>query len=170
MYLFDGSFSYPFNLRFDKKNEFIETDYKNYKDASVNRERFYYKYFIKPYGESDRGDYYPPSLSFDAIYANRAIHGLTQSLQFFFSAPTGVRWIHSYVPTEYNPIPDPDNRAWDVVISYGLELSKGQFPIFLGVGLPIHDRRGPNGAWDAPDWEAIGNEWIFAIGLKAVLF
>jgi hypothetical protein len=170
MYVFDGSFSYPFNVRFGKKNQFLETDYKNYKNESVNRERFYYKYIIKPYGESDRGDYYPPSLSFDAIYAYRGVPGLTQSFQLFFLAPLGVRWIHSYVPTEYNPIPDPDNRAWDMVFSYGVELSKGHFPIFIGVGLPIHDRRDPHGKWDVPDWNAVGSEWIFAVGLKPVLY
>jgi hypothetical protein len=170
MYLFDGFINYPFMVRFNKKNQYLETDYKAYKNVTVNRSRFYYKSILKPYGENDRGDYFPPSVSLDAIYAYRGAKRLTQSLQFFFTAPCGVKWIHSYVPTEYNPIPDPDHRAWDGVLSYGIELPNERFPLFFGIGLPIHDRKDPAGKWDAPDWENIGNEWIFALGFKAVLF
>ena len=170
MYVFDGFFNYPFMFRFDKKNGYLETDYKEYKTATENRERFYYKHMLKPYGESDRGDYYPPTVSFDAIYAYRGVPKLIQSFQLFFMAPLGVRWIHSYVPTEYNPMPDPDHRAWDVVLSYGMEFSRERLPLFFGIGVPIHDREDPVGKWDAPDWESIGNEWIFAFGFKAAMF
>jgi hypothetical protein len=170
MFVFDGFLNYPFMLRFDKKNKFIETDYKGYKNVAENRERFYYKDIIKPYGENDRGDYFPPVVSLDAIYAYKGISSLTQSFQLFFSAPLGIRWIHSHVPVQYNPMPDPDHRAWDVVLSYGMEFSKEQFPIFFGLGLPIHDRKDPLGEWDAPDWKNLGSEWIFAFGFKAVMF
>jgi hypothetical protein len=170
MSLFDANFNYPFMFRFNKKNQYLETDYKEYKNATENRERFYYKYMIKPYGESDRGDYFPPSISLDAIYAYRGVPKLTQSFQFLFMAPLGVRWIHSYVPTEYNPLPDPDHRAWDLVFSYCLEFSRERFPLFLGTGLPIHDRKDQTGKWDAPDWKNIGNEWIFAFGFKVAMF
>jgi hypothetical protein len=170
MYIFDGFLNYPFMFRFDKKNQYLGTDYKAYKNVTENRERFYYRYMLKPYGENDRGDYFPPSLSFDAIYAYRGVPKIIQSFQLFFMAPCGVRWIHSYVPTEYNPIPDPDHRAWDAVLSYGMEFSNERFPLFFGIGLPIHDRKDPVGKWDAPDWESIGNEWIFALGFKAAPF
>jgi hypothetical protein len=170
MYVFDAFLNYPFMFRFDKKNQYLETDYKAYKNVTENRRRFYYKYMLKPYGESDRGDYFPPSFSFDAIYAYRGVPKIIQSFQLFFMAPCGVRWIHSYVPTKYDPMPDPDGRAWDAVLSYGMEFSNDKFPLFFGIGLPIHDRKDPVGKWDAPDWESFGTEWIFALGFKAAPF
>jgi hypothetical protein len=170
MYVFDGFFNYPFMFRFDKKNKYLEADYKDYKNVTENRERFYYKYMLKPYGENDRGGYFPPSVSFDAVYAYRGVPKLIQSFQLFFMAPLGVRWVPSYVPTEYNPGPDPEHRAWDAVLSYGMEFSNERFPLFFGIGLPIRDRKDPAGKWDAPDWENIGQEWIFALGFKAALF
>jgi hypothetical protein len=180
MYLFDATFNYPFALRLDKKNRYIDSEYIAYQDVSENRERFYYRHIIKPYGENDRGGFFPPTLSFEGIYAYRGVPKLVQSFQFFFVAPLGVRWIHSYNPTLYDPRPDPDNRAWDAVLSYGIEFSRESFPLFMGIGLPIHDRRGvagadpydpaPFGEWSAPDWENIGQEWIFALGFKAAMF
>jgi len=170
MFLFDGFFDYPFMFRRDKKNQRLETEYMAYKNAAENRQRFYYHSLIKPYGESDRGDYYPPSISGDAIYAYRGVPKLLQSFQFYFTVPCGVRWIHSPVPTEYKPFADPDNRAWDVVLSYGVEFSRDAVPLFLGIGLPVHDRKDPYGRWDAPDWAAIGQEWVVALGIRAALF
>jgi len=104
------------------------------------------------------------------MYAYRGAPKLTQSFQLFFMAPCGVRWIPGYIPTLYNPIADPDHRAWDAVLSYGIEFSKERFPLFLGIGMPIHDRKDAVGKWDAPDWGDIGNEWIFAFGFKATMF
>ena len=170
MFVFDGFFDYPYMFRIDKKNKFLATDYQAYQNVTENRERFYYRHMLKPYGESDRGDYYPPSVSFDAMYAYRGVPLLTQSFQLFFSAPLGVRWIRSYIPTVYKPIPDPDHRSWDVVLSYGIEFADKRFPLFFGIGLPIHDRRDPIGKWDAPDWESFGQEWIFASGFKTAFF
>ena len=170
LYLFDWSFNYPFMFRPDKKNQYLETDYKAYKDVTVNRERFYYKNWFKPYGESDRGDFYPSSFSCDAIYAYRGVPKLVQSFQLSFWAPFGVRWTHWYQPNVYNPIPDPDNRSWDLVLSYGMEFSRDNLPLFLGIGLPIHDRSDTKGRWDAPDWRNIGNEWLISLGLKAAMF
>jgi hypothetical protein len=176
----DANASYPFMLRFDKKNRYIDSDYKAYDNVTENRERFYYGRVLKPYGENDRGGFFPPSLSFDAIYAYRGVPKLVQSFQLFFWAPLGVRWIPSYDPTRYDPRPDPDNRAWDAVISYAIEFSRESFPLYMGIGLPIHDKRGialddpydpaPLGEWSAPDWGNIGNEWIVAVGFKAAMF
>jgi hypothetical protein len=180
MYLFDANFNYPYMLRLDKKNRYIGSDYKAYQNASENRERFYYRHIVKPYGENDRGGFYPPSFSFDAIYAYRGVPKLVQSFQLFFNAPFGVRWIPSYNPNLYDPRPDPDNRAWDAVLSYAIEFSRESFPLYMGIGLPIHDKRGvagvdpydpaPFGEWSSPDWENIGQEWIFAVGFKAAMF
>jgi hypothetical protein len=171
MMLFDGYFSYPFMIRFDKKNQYISTDYKNYSSIMDNtRSRFYYKSWFKPYGESDRGDYYPPSVSFDVNYAYRGVLKIVQSLQFSFTAPLGVRWAHSYDPALYDPKPDPFNRPWDIVLGYGAEFSRDNLPLFLGVGLPIHAKANETGKWERPDWENIGQEWIIALGLKVAVF
>ncbi|MBN1130365.1 MAG: hypothetical protein JXA71_15340 [Chitinispirillaceae bacterium] len=180
MLLFDANFSYPFMLRLDRKNRYIDSDYKAYQKVTENRERFYYKSVLKPYGENDRGGFFPPSLSFDAIYAYRGVPKLVQSFQLFFAAPLGVRWIHSYDPTRYDPRPDPDNRAWDAVLSYAIEFSRESFPLYMGIGLPIHDKRGvagddpydpaPFGQWSVPDWDNIGNEWLVAVGFKVAMF
>lgn len=180
MFLLDGNFNYPFMVRLDKKNEYLQTDYAAYRSVTENRERFYYRHPIKPYGESDRGDFYPASFSFSAIYAYRGVPRLVQSFQLYFRAPLGVRWIHASDPRLYDPRPDPDNRAWDAVLSYGIEFSRESFPLFMGVGLPIRDKRGnpgkdlydPSsyGKWSVPDWENIGNEWIIALGFKVAMF
>ncbi|MBN2037609.1 MAG: hypothetical protein JW768_12780 [Chitinispirillaceae bacterium] len=180
MYLFDANVYYPFMFRFDKKNKYLETDYAAYKTTQENRERFYYPYIIKPYGENDRGGYFPPTLGFDAIYAYRGVPKMVQSFQLFFQVPLGVRWTHYYDPLKYDPRPDPTHRAWDAVLAYAIEFSRDAFPLYLGIGLPVHDRRGtpgediydpaPFAKWNAPDWENIGNEWIIAIGFKAAMF
>lgn len=169
MMLCDGYVSYPFMIRLDGKNEYLATDYRPYANTTgATRDRFYYKSWFKPYGESDRGDYYPPSASFDAIYARRG-EQTVQSFQLVFSAPLGVRWIHSYDPKLYNPQPDPDNRAWDLGLGYGLELTRDMLPLFFGVGLPVHAKRDASGDWRGPDWRNVGQEWIFALGFKAIL-
>jgi hypothetical protein len=178
MALFEGSFSYPFMAGFSGKNAYINGDYTAYQNSTANRRRFYYRF--KPYGENDRGGYFPPSLNFDAIYAFRGVPKIVQSFQFFFTAPLGVRWIPSYNPSYYDPIPDPDNRAWDAVLAYGIEFSRETFPIFLAFGLPIHDARGKTGSdkydpapykkWNGPAWNELGQEWIFALGFRAILF
>jgi hypothetical protein len=171
MVLFDGYFSYPFMIRFDKKNRYLTTDYRDYTGVTgPTRARFYYDSWLKPYGESDRGDYYPPSVSLDAIYAYRGVPKLIQSFQIFFGAPLGVRWIHSYDPARYDPQPDPDNRAWDVLLAYGVEFTRDRLPLFLGIGLPIHDKPDIRGDWNTPDWENIGQEWIIAFGCKIGMF
>lgn len=171
MVLFDGYFSYPFMIRLDGKNQYLTSDYRNYAATTgPTGTRFQYGSWFKPYGESDRGDYYPPSASFDAIYAYRGVPRLVQSFQLFFLAPMGVRWIHSYDPAIYDPRPDPDNRPWDLVLGYGLEFSRDNLPVFAGVGLPLHARRNVSGRWNAPDWEQLGQEWIVGLGFKAALY
>jgi hypothetical protein len=180
MLLFDGYCYYPFNVSISGKNAYINSNYRAYQNTTDNRRRFYYRF--KPYGENDRGGYFPPEVSGDAMYAYRGIPKMTHSFQFFFSAPLGVRWIPNYNQSSnlYDPRPDPDNRAWDIVLAYGVEFSKDMFPIFLGFGLPIHSARGvagdnvydptPFAKWHAPDWSDLGQEWIFALGFKVAMF
>ncbi|HAJ78855.1 MAG TPA: hypothetical protein DCO75_03720 [Fibrobacteres bacterium] len=180
MLLCDGYFYYPFNISFTGKNAYLNSDYKAYKNVTENRRRFYY--WFKPYGENDRGGYFPPSLSFDGIYSYRGVPKMVQSFQFFFSAPLGVKWIPYYDQSSniYDPRPDPDNRAWDAVLAYGIEFSRDMFPVFLGFALPVHDKKGVAGSsiydpapfakWNAPDWDNIGQEFIFALGFKVAMF
>jgi hypothetical protein len=178
MALFEGSFNYPFMMSPSGKNAYIASDYKAYRSMAANRERFYYRF--KPYGENDRGGYFPPSLNFDVVYAFRRISKTVQSFQFFFSAPLGVRWMPSYNPSIYDPVPDPDNRAWEAVLAYGIEFSNERFPVFMAFGLPIHDTPGPIGPdkydsapfakWNGPAWKEFGQEWIMALGFKTILF
>ena len=40
MLLFNGFFNYPFMMRFDEKNQYLDTDYAAYKDVTENKERF----------------------------------------------------------------------------------------------------------------------------------
>jgi hypothetical protein len=50
----------------------------------------------------------------------------------------------------------------------------------MAFGLPIHDARGkagedkydpaPFSKWSAPAWSEIGQEWIFALGFRTILF
>jgi hypothetical protein len=178
MAVFEGSFNYHFTASFTRRNAHIDADYKAYANATENRKRFFYRF--KPYGENDRGGYFPPSIDMDAVYSYRGVPKLVQSFQCFFSAPLGVRWIPSFNPSVYDPFPDPDNRAWDVVLAYGLEFSRERVPIFMAFGLPIHDARGkagedkydpaPFSKWSAPAWSEIGQEWIFALGFRTILF
>jgi len=181
MLLFDGYFYYPFALSFTGKNAYIDSDYKAYRDATIFKKRFYY--WFKPYGENDRGGYFPPAINLDGIYAYRGVRKLVQSFQVFFTAPLGVRWMPYYDNTSglYDPRPDPDNRAWDVVVAYGVEFSSDRVPIFLGLGLPIHDKTQPPSPgqefnqkyywmWNGPDWGKIGREYLIAAGFKVALF
>jgi hypothetical protein len=111
------------------------------------------------------------------------MHKVVQSFQVFFSAPLGVRWMPYYDNTSglYDPRPDPDNRAWDLIVAYGVEFSSDRVPVFLGLGLPIHDRvqTPPNGevfnqkyywTWNGPDWRNFGREYLFALGIKMAMF
>ena len=166
----EGSFSYPFNVRFDKRNEYLDSDYKAYRDATANRKRFYYNNIIKPYGESDRGDYYPPSIQLFATYSWHRKQMLQHSLQWSFDVPLGTQWIHHHDPTLYDPIPDPDHRAWNMIVAYGIEYSRFRFPIFVGVGVPLHDKRGIDNRWDGIDTRSLFREWVVTTGLTVGLF
>ncbi|MBN1575985.1 MAG: hypothetical protein JW913_05495 [Chitinispirillaceae bacterium] len=170
MLLIDASLHYPFNVRLDKRNKYLDTDYRAYRDATENRERFYYRWPVKPYGESDRGDYYPPSLTIEGAYGWFRNAAIVHSLQVSFSATLGTRWIRHYEPTRYAPYPDPDHRAWSTLLSYGVEFSRFRFPLFAGFGVPVSDRRGGNNQWDGIDTDALFREWIFVAGFTVGFF
>lgn len=180
LWLFDGSFSFPFNMKpLSKENKFLDEYFSDYK-SQTSSDRFYYRF--KPYGESDLGDYVPPRLSTGVTYAYRGVPKYVHSFGFSFSAPLGVGWIHSENSSRYDPRPDPDHKAWEVVLVYGLEFSRPKFPVFIAVALPIHDKAPgkvdpdkeydpePMKDWNAPDWEDFFQQWAVAVGIKSALF
>ncbi len=176
LWLFDGAYNYPFALRlFSQENEFLDTYYSAYKNEQGNS-RFYYR--AKHYGENDLGDYIPPSLSVSAIYAYRGVPNYVHSVGLTLSVPLAVAWIHSENVNIYDPRPDPDHKAWQMVLTYGLEFSRDKFPVFMAVALPIHDKSpgdtgydpDPMKKWNGPDWEDFFRQWILAVGIKSAMF
>jgi hypothetical protein len=179
MLILDASLYYPFIVRLDKNNEHLDSDYKTYYNETINRERFHYKHIVKPYGENDRGDYFPPVISIASDFVLRGVPGVTQSVQFTFNVPLGVQWSHSYNPALYDPHPDPDHRAWDALLAYGIEMRRLRIPLFFGIGMPIHDKKNSTEntydetnfrKWDTPDWRSITEEMIITCGVTTSLF
>jgi hypothetical protein len=179
MLIFDASLYYPFMVRFNKKNEHLDADYRTYNNVTINRERFHYRHIIKPYGENDRGSYFPPAVNITTDFVIREVAGMTQSIQFSFSAPLAVQWVHSYNKSLYDPHPDPDHRAWDMLLGYGIETNRFNVPVFLGIGIPIRDKKNSPGStydekpfrkWDGPDWRCMTEEMFITSGIKVSLF
>jgi len=161
----DASYSHPFNMHpIEKKNPLLDEYFMAYKDRR-DSERFYYRF--KPYGESDLGAYTPPSVSLAGYYAYRGQAGYVHSFGLFMSAPLAVAWIPNPAINEYAPIPDPGHKTWSGALTYGLEFSRTEYPLFLVVSKPIHDKSDPLGNIDGPDWRAFLNEWVFAFGIKS---
>jgi hypothetical protein len=181
MWYADCMYGYPFMVRpFLKRNEFIGRGgyFSAYADRTGDP-RFYYR--AKPYGESDLGDFTPPSLSGSVCYSYRGIEHYVHSVGFAYAIPLGVAWIHSEKTNVYDPRPDPDHKTWNAAVVYGLEFSKTHYPVFLAISLPVHDMKNapdpddeydpaPMKKWDAPDWKDFLNQWTFALGIKTTLF
>jgi hypothetical protein len=164
----DVSYSHPFNMKpFTGENEFIGSELSAYRDRTGN-DRFYYR--AKPYGENDLGGYTPPSASVAAYYAYRGVEGYVHSWGVYLSAPFGAAWIPAPSVGEYAPQPDPDHKAWNGALVYGLEFSRSKYPVFCAVSLPVHDRSDPYNRIDPPDWDDFLNQWIFAVGIRSTMF
>jgi hypothetical protein len=164
----DVSYSHPFNAKpFSRKNAMLDTYFADYKDRTDNR-RFYYR--GKPYGENDLGGYTPPSASVTTYFAWRGVEGYVHSWGIYLSAPFGVAWIPEPSVGEYAPKPDPDHKAWNGALIYGLEFSRQKYPVFCAISLPLHDRADPFNRIDGPDWSDFLNQWIFAVGIKSTMF
>ena len=182
MWVWDGTFSYPFSIHFSGENQFLDEYFSEYK-ANGSKDRFYPAHF-KPYGENDLGGYTPPSLSASANYAYRGVEHYVHVFGFTFAAPLGVAWIPSYRSGmgRYDPRVDPDHMVWSAALAYGIEFSRDKFPMFLGISLPIHAQKydgdtektkydpEPYAKWRGPDWSDFGQQWTFAVGLKAAMF
>lgn len=177
IWLYSLSYTHPFAMHLiSGKNEFNDSYWK---DIEHSGKRFDYRF--KPYGENDLGAYTPPSVSASIAYGYRGRPGIVQSFGINFSAPIGVAWINSEKVGTYDPRPDPDNKAWSVAFAYGIEFSNTDFPIFLALSIPLHDKanaadpndeydESPMRTWNAPDWSDFLEQWTIAVGVKGSFF
>ena len=177
IWLYGLSYTHPFAMHLiSGENEFNDSYWK---DIEHKGDRFEYRF--KPYGENDLGAYTPPSVGGSIAYGYRGRPGIVQSFGVNFSVPLGVAWINSEKVGTYDPRPDPDHQAWSVAFAYGIEFSNSDFPIFLAVSLPLHDKsnaadpeneydESPMRKWDAPDWSDFGQQWTIAVGIKGSFF
>ena len=177
IWLYSLSYTHPFAMHLiSGENEFNDSYWE---DIEHEGKRFEYRF--KPYGENDLGAYTPPSVGGSIAYGYRGRPGIVQSFGVNFSVPLGVAWINSEKVGTYDPRPDPDHRAWSVAFAYGIELSNADFPVFLAVSLPLHDKsnaadpddeydESPMRKWDAPDWSDFGQQWTIAVGIKGSFF
>lgn len=177
IWLYSLSYTHPFAMHLiSGENEFNDTYWKDIKHEG---DRFEYRF--KPYGENDLGAYTPPSVSASVAYGYRGRPGIVQSLGLNFSVPLGVAWIGSEKADTYDPRPDPDHQAWSLAIAYGIEFSNADFPVFLALSVPIHDKSNaadpkneyddsPMREWNAPDWNDILQQWTIAVGIKGSFF
>ena len=177
IWLYGLSYTHPFAMHLiSGENEFNDSYWK---DMEHKGDRFEYRF--KPYGENDLGAYTPPSVGGSIAYGYRGRPGIVQSFGVNFSVPLGVAWINSEKVGTYDPRPDPDHQAWSVAFAYGIEFSNSDFPVFLAVSLPLHDKsnaadpddeydESPMRKWDAPDWSDFGQQWTIAVGIKGSFF
>ena len=177
IWLYGLSYTHPFAMHLiSGENEFNDSYWK---DIEHKGDRFEYRF--KPYGENDLGAYTPPSVGGSIAYGYRGRPGIVQSFGVNFSVPLGVAWINSEKVGTYDPRPDPDHQAWSVAFAYGIEFSNSDFPVFLAVSLPLHDKsnaadpeneydESPMRKWDAPDWSDFGQQWTIAVGIKGSFF
>ena len=177
IWLYSLSYTHPFAMHLiSGENEFNDSYWE---DIEHEGKRFEYRF--KPYGENDLGAYTPPSVGGSIAYGYRGRPGIVQSFGVNFSVPLGVAWINSEKVGTYDPRPDPDHQAWSVAFAYGIEFSNADFPVFLAISLPLHDKsnaadpddeydESPMRKWDAPDWSDFGQQWTIAVGIKGSFF
>lgn len=176
IWLYGLTYTHPFAMHlFSGENEFNDSYWKGM-DHKGDR----FKYRFKPYGENDLGGYTPPSVGGSIAYGYRGRPGIVQSFGLSFSVPLGVAWISSEKAGKYDPRPDPDHKAWSAALAYGIEFSNTDFPVFLALSLPLHDKSNapntneyddsPMKTWDAPDWSDFGQQWTIAVGVKGSFF
>ena len=177
IWLYSLSYTHPFAMHLiSGENDFNDSYWEKIEHKS---DRFEYRF--KPYGENDLGAFTPPSVSASVAYGYRGRPGIVQSLGLNFSVPLGVAWINSEKAGTYDPRPDPDHQAWSVAIAYGIEFSNADFPVFLALSVPIHDKANaadprdeydetPMKEWNAPDWGDILQQWTIAVGVKGSFF
>jgi hypothetical protein len=172
MWIVDAGYSHPIAMHlFSGENSYLDSYFTSYKD-STGSNRFYYRF--KPYGENDLGAYAPPSFHTSLYYGDRSSEEYIQSFGLSLAIPLGVAWVaDEFFAGEsplYNPRPDPDHKAWSMTLSYGIEFSREQFPLFLSISKQLTDKGDVKGTWNGPDWEQFMYQWTFALGFKASMF
>lgn len=178
IWLYSLSYSHPFAMHlWSGENEFNDSYWSSIDTEGDDR----FDYRFKFYGENDLGAYTPPSVSGSVAYGYRGQRGYVHSLGVNFSAPLGVAWIASEKVGTYDPRPDPDHQAWSASIVYGLEFSRMDYPFFLALSIPIHDKAGdvnskdeydeaPMRKWNLPDWGDLLQQWTIGVGVKGSFF
>lgn len=182
LWIVEGYYNHPFAVNVSGKNRFINDQPDQYNElnhkwdllSDKQRERF--QYYFKPYGENDLGGYVPPSISANIYFGYRGIPQYVHSFGAKTFIPLGVAWIPDFSASSYNPIPDPDFKAWTITLHYGLEFSRSDYPLYLSVNKLISSR--PSAAkdekslseWNAPGIPELLNTWTFAVGMKTSWF
>jgi hypothetical protein len=182
LWIVEGYYNHPFAVNFSGKNRFINDKSDQYSElnqkwdllSAAQKKRF--EYYFKPYGENDLGGYTPPSLAANVYYGYRGIPNYVHSFGLKAFVPLGVTWIPDFSASSYNPVPDPDFKAWTLTLHYGLEFSRPEYPFYLSVNKLISSR--PSSAkdekslaeWNAPGIPELLNTWTFAVGMKTSWF
>jgi hypothetical protein len=187
LWVVEAFYSQPFAVNFNGKNQFVNNGTDQYN--AVNRswddlsddQKNRFQYYFKPYGENDLGGYTPPSITAAVYYGDRRHNRYVYSYGAKAFIPLGVAWIPDYSTGSYNPVPDPNFKAWSITLHYGLEFSRPEYPLYFAVNKIIGSRSSPNpnnpfdtkslAQWHAPDMkELLNDNWIFAIGIKTTMF
>jgi hypothetical protein len=188
LWMYEITYTHPFALNFRGKNPYVNGDADQFNEvhnrwdlhSAKEKERF--AYYFKPYGENDLGGFFPPSVNLAVFRGFRGHKGFVHSLGLTFNVPLGVAWIPSFNAVEYNPVPDPQFRAWSGSVNYGLEFSRREIPFYFAVSKLIQDKtntrdlnqdiydEGVVSTWDGPDWNDFIQNWTFGVGLKAAMF
>jgi len=187
LWIVEAYYNQPFAVNFKGKNQFVNNGSDQYNainsvwDDLTDDQKNRFQYYFKPYGENDLGGYTPPSVTAAVYYGNRRQEHYVHSFGAKAFIPLGVAWIPDYSASSYNPVPDPNFKAWSVTLHYGLEFSRPEYPIYLAVNKVICSRSSPNpndpydekslARWHAPDVkELLNDNWIFAVGIKTTMF
>ena len=178
IWLYSLSYSHPFAMHlWSGENEFNDSYWSSLDTEGDDRFDYRFKY----YGENDLGAYTPPSVSGSVAYGYRGQRGYVHSFGLNLSAPLGVAWIASEKVGTYDPRPDPDHKTWSASLVYGLEFSRMDYPFFIALSLPIHDKAGtPNASdeydespmreWNLPDFGDVLQQWTLGVGIKGSFF
>jgi hypothetical protein len=187
LWVWEVFYSHPFAINFNGMNQFVNNGYNQYNDinnrwdfmTSAQKERF--KYYFKPYGENDLGGYVPPSITASVFYGSRKQVGFVHSFGAKASIPLAVAWVPDYSASTYNPVPDPNFKAWSVTLHYGLEFSREHYPLYIAINKTICDKSTPDASnpyntktlakWNLPEWkDVLNNNWTLAVGIKTTMF
>lgn len=173
------TYDHGFALRpFSGENEFLNHYYSMYRNETDNP-RFYYH--LKPYGENDLGDYFPPLLELSARYLlKQKTVPLSHYWDYSLRVPFGVAWVHEeFVDGGYNPRPDSDHRTWGMVFSYLFAITVGNVEGGAFISVPLYDKPTDAGEYfldpynedllrtiDGPNWSEFGQGINLGVGVR----